>query len=242
MAQPFESVREELLRAGVAPRHARRYVVELREHLADLTARECSAGLDAKAAGERARAVLGTDAELVREMIRQAPRSLTARAPWVIFTLFPSVLLLTAVAGIAYAMMRLLGPVHDAWPGGVPNSYNGAIAAASIVTNYLLGPAVAAGSIALALRQRVSSPWVWVGLGLIALFSGSLGFHMNIYPSQGSNPGGAAFSMGPIVIVNGQADAAATLAVVAMRAVVLYAAATIAYRTLQTRLKRSPNT
>jgi hypothetical protein len=39
MHQPFESVRELLLRAGIAPRHARRYVTELREHLADLATR-----------------------------------------------------------------------------------------------------------------------------------------------------------------------------------------------------------
>jgi hypothetical protein len=236
MAQPFESVREELLRAGIAPRHARRYVVELREHLADVTARECGAGLDAEAAGARARAVLGTDAQLVREMLRKAPRSLAARAPWVVFTLLPAVLLLAAVSAITYATMRLLGPVHAAWPGGVPNSYNAVIAVAMVVTNYLLGPAAAAASIALALRQRVSSLWVWVGLGLIALFSGMLGIHMNIYPPQGSNPGGAAFSLAPIVIVNGRADGAATLAMVGTRAVVLYAAATFAYRTLQTRL------
>lgn len=40
MPLPFEAVRERLLRAGVTPRYANRYVTELREHLADLTERE----------------------------------------------------------------------------------------------------------------------------------------------------------------------------------------------------------
>jgi hypothetical protein len=235
MALPLENVREELLRAGIAPRHAGRYVTELREHLVDLTERECSAGLDVHAAGERARAVLGSDALLVREMISTAPRSLTARIPWVVFVLVPAIVLLSAVGTIDYSMKQLLDPVQAAWPGGVPNTYTGLIAVTSFITNYLVGPLIAAGSIAFALRQRASSPWVWVGLGLIALFSALLGFHMNIYPPHGAEPGGAVFSAVPVVVVDGRANAAATLTMVVTRAVVLYALATLAYRTLQVR-------
>jgi hypothetical protein len=40
MSLPFETVREQLLRARVTPRYANRYVTELREHLADLIERE----------------------------------------------------------------------------------------------------------------------------------------------------------------------------------------------------------
>ena len=57
MSQQFEHVREQLLRAGISPRHVRRYVIELREHLADLSARERDAGHDTPTATERARAV-----------------------------------------------------------------------------------------------------------------------------------------------------------------------------------------
>jgi hypothetical protein len=236
MPLPFESVREQLLRAGVAPQRAKRYVIELREHLADLTARERNAGLDPAAAITRARTLLGTDAQLAQAMIDKTPRSLAARAPWAVFALVPVVVLLSVVWAVATVMMRLLGPLHSAWPGGVPDTYRGLIAAVSVVASYLLGPAIAGGCIALALRQRLTSRWVWVGLGFIALFGGLLGFHMNIVPPHGGRAGGAVFSAVPSVFVDGRMNAAATLSMVALRAGVLFAIAALAYRNLRRRL------
>ena len=71
----FENVREQLLLAGIAPRHARRYVTELREHLADLVAQERATGLEVAPAEERARSLLGSDAQLAEAMIRTSRRS-----------------------------------------------------------------------------------------------------------------------------------------------------------------------
>jgi hypothetical protein len=237
MSLPFESVRDQLLRAGIAPRHVRRYIVELREHLADLTARERDAGLDAGTAAERARALLGTDDQLVQSMIDRAPRSLAARAPWAVFSVLPTVLLVAVLAAIAGSMVHLLGPVHAAWPGGVPNTYNGIISGASFAADYLLGPVIAAGCIAVALRQRLSSRWIWIGIGLIALISGMFGFYMNILPPRGGFPGGAVFSALPTVIVDGHVSTLATLALVSLRAGVLFSVAAIALRTLRGRVE-----
>lgn len=236
MSLPFESVREQLLRAGIAPREVRRYVIELQEHLADLTARERSAGLDAGGAAERARALLGSDAQLVQSMIEKAPRSLTARRPWAVFAVLPVVLLLAVLVAIATSMMHLLGPVHAAWPGGIPNTYNGVISGTSLVADYLLGPVFAGGCIALALRQRLSSRWVWIGMGLIALLSGLFGFYMHIQPPQGGFPGGAVFSALPAVMVDGRVSPLATLALVALRAGVLFTLGAIALRIMRARL------
>jgi hypothetical protein len=233
MPLPFESVREQLLRAGIAPRHATRYVTELREHLADLTTRERSPGLDAKAAGERARALLGTDAQLAQTMIDKTPRSLASRAPWAMFALVPVIALIAMVGAIGYAMFQVLTPAHLSWPGGVPNTYTSLIAVTSFVANYLLGPAIAAGCIALALRQRMSSTWVWIGLTFIALLSGLLGFHMNTLPSGAV----ATFSVAPAVVANGRVSF--DVAMVGARAVVLFMIAAVAYRTLKTRLNRA---
>ena len=232
MPLPFESVREKLLRAGIAPSEATRYVVELREHLVDLTARERSTGLDEKTAGERARAMLGTDAQLAQTMIDKTPRSLASRAPWAMFALLPVVALIATLGAIVYVMFQVLTPAHLTWPGGVPNTYTGLIAVTSFVANYLLGPAIAAGCIALALRQRMSSSWVWIGLTLIALLTGLLGFHMNLLPTGAV----ATFSVAPAVVVNGRASL--DVAMVGVRAVVLFAVAAVAYRTLRTRLSR----
>jgi hypothetical protein len=126
--------------------------------------------------------------------------------------------------------------VEAAWPGGVPNTYVGTIAATGFFTNYLLGPAIAGTCIFIALRQRLSSPWVWIGLGVIALASNLFGFHMNVLPHLGGSPGGPTFSAIPVVRVNGHVSAAATLSLVAMRATVLFALAAVAFHALRRRI------
>jgi hypothetical protein len=228
-------VREQLLRAGIAPRHVSRYVDELGEHLADLTERELRGGLDAKAAAERARELLGSDAQLVQAMIDKTPRSLAARAPWAAFALLPMVALLVAIAAIDLSMMHVLTPAHAGWPGGIPNTYNGLITTVSFTTSYLLGPLFVAASVVLALRQRLASGWVWIGLGLIAVFSALFGFYMNILPAIGGRPSGAVFSAVPNVIVNGRFSGAATLSLVAERAAVLFAISAVAFGSLRSR-------
>jgi hypothetical protein len=228
MLLPFENVREQLLRAGIAPRHAGRYVTELREHLADLTARQRTDGHSAKEAAERARALLGTDTELAEEMIaRGAPRSLTARAPWAVFALLPVVAIFLLITAIGYVMLRIiLLPVHALNP--LPSGgYQTLVMGVSFVASYLVGPVFAAGCIALALRQRLSSNWVWVGLALVAMVSAFLGFY---------SPPGAPYTLVPVVHVNGHISAAATFAVVGARALVLFTLAAMAYHTLRTRL------
>ena len=236
MSLPLENVRDQLLRAGIPPRFAGRYVVELREHLADLTERECKAGLDAAAASERARELLGTDTQLTQAMIDTAPRALAARAPWAVFALLPLVALVAVIAAIVAFMFRLLEPVQATWPGGVPNTYVGLISAASFVTSYLLGPAIAAVCIFISLRQRRSSPWVWIGVGLIAVVSNLVGFHMTVQPPSGGYPGGAVFSVIAAVWVDGHVSAAATWSLVAMRATVLFAIAAFAFHCLRSRI------
>ncbi len=239
MSQPFEKVREDLLRAGIAPRHVRRYVIELREHLADLTERERKAGLDAAAASQRARELVGTDSQLTQAMLQKAPRALAARAPWAVFGLLPLVALIAVVAAIDYSMFRLLTPVNVPAQGGVPATYLGVIAAVSFITSYLLGPAIAAGCLFISLRQRVASLWLWIGVAVVALASNLFGFHMNVQAPIAGHPGGTSFSALPVVYVDGHVSAAATLAMVALRAVILFVIAAVAYRALRARFTSS---
>ncbi len=240
MPRSLESVREQLLRAGIAPRHVNRYVVELREHLADLTERERKTGLDTRAASERASELLGSDAQLVQAMMAKTPRSLAVRAPWAVFTLLPVIALLLAIAMIDIAMYHLLAPTPGAGPGAVANTFGGLIAAVSFATAYLLGPLLVAGCIALALRQRLSSSWVWIGLALIAVFSGLFGFYVHVLPAVNGNPQGTAYGALPIVVVDGRVSGAATLSWVAARALVLFGVAALAFSSLRTRLGSHP--
>lgn len=232
---PFENVRERLLRAGIPPGHARRYVAELREHLADLEAQERASGLDARQAEASARALVGSDAQLAQAMIDKAPRSLAARAPWSVFTVLPVLLLIGVVYVTGHSMFRLLSPIQGLAPADMPAGYANLIAAVSFFTSYLVGPLLVAGCITAALRQRLSSAWVWVGLALIALLSGPFGFHMNFVPYAGGGQGRTLFSAIGVVYQDGRVDPAATLGLAAMRAAILFVAAAIAWRALQAR-------
>src|SRR4051794_3511287 len=82
MSKPFDALRARLLTAGVAPRHIRRYLAELDDHLHDLRSHE---GNEAAALAR-----LGGVEALARDMIgRPEFRSWTARAPWAMFLLAP---------------------------------------------------------------------------------------------------------------------------------------------------------
>ena len=116
----FEGLRELLLKGGVAPRHVRRYLAELSQHLDDLTEKQRAQGYDDEDAALRARALLGEDRELAAAMLEQKSlRSLPARAPWLIFGVLPP------VAGIAaaFALIAPLGAdrqlLHMVAKGGI---------------------------------------------------------------------------------------------------------------------------
>src|ERR1700744_1619828 len=86
----FEALHEILLKGGVAPRHVRRYLAELTEHLDDLTEKQRAQGYDGEDAHLRPRALLGEDSELAAAMLEQKSlRSIPARAPWLVFGLLP---------------------------------------------------------------------------------------------------------------------------------------------------------
>jgi hypothetical protein len=105
MAKPFHELRERLLRAGVAPRHVRRYLRELSDHLADLTAEEVSAGHSRTEAESAALQRLGTMDDLARAMTSQRQfQSWSARAPWAAFGVAP----LLVLAGTYYLALFIL--------------------------------------------------------------------------------------------------------------------------------------
>lgn len=83
-----------MLRAGVAPRHVRRYLAELADHLADLKAEEERAGRDQTDAESAALIRLGGIEELARAMTeRRQLQSWCVRAPWAVFGVAPLFLL-----------------------------------------------------------------------------------------------------------------------------------------------------
>src|SRR5215467_6294321 len=195
MQEPFSELRERLLDAGVAPRHVRRYVKELREHLADLTAEEAHAGSARAEAEMRAMARLGSVDDLAKAMIGQRQfRSWCTKAPWAVFSVAPVLWLAAAyivaclvlVPGwklflqtAATPFVRIPGPVY-----GLENIYfqTGRMIffGAPIVIGWAIGLVAA--------RQRTKSTWPFIGLGLVAVISSSA--QVQAYRSPVTSSGG----------------------------------------------------
>jgi hypothetical protein len=160
--EPFEHLRETLLQGGVAPRHVRRYLAELREHLQDLTTQQQAAGHDPQDAVLRARALLGSDGELAAAMLEQKQfRSLAARAPWAVFLLLPP---LTAIAigmvligslvalGAYYDLIGLHAPPPPPWFQALATNV-------VAIANLAMMPLAATWFTAIAARQRLKLAW-----------------------------------------------------------------------------------
>src|SRR5438034_5858552 len=97
MPKPFHELRERLLRSGVAPRHVKRYLKELADHLADLQAEEERAGRSRADAESAALVRLGGTDALAKAMIEQRQlQSWSVGAPWAIFVCAPILLLAAA--------------------------------------------------------------------------------------------------------------------------------------------------
>jgi hypothetical protein len=181
MAMPFNELRERLLRAGVAPRHVRRYLTELADHLADLRAEEERAGRSQADAESAAVIRLGGVDDLTKAMIGQRQfQSWCDRAPWAMFGLAPLFLLagsyLVALF-ILWSGWKIFLPGADTPFGariyGFANFYFGVGRLIYYSAPILIGWGIGI----IAARQRFKAVWPTVGLVLIALIGGTAQVH-----------------------------------------------------------------
>ncbi len=173
MPKQFRELRERLLRAGIAPRHVRRYVTELEEHLADLRTEEEAAGRSVTEAEAAALARLGKVEELARTMLeRPELRSWTARAPWAAVGLVPM-----AALGCAWAVALWI--LWSGWKWFLAGAATPFGMRAHGFAAYYFGmgrmlyywaPFLAGwGLVVLAGRQRLKAAWPLVTLALLSL-------------------------------------------------------------------------
>lgn len=178
MSRPFHELREQLLRAGVAPRHARRYLNELADHLADLKVEEERAGRSRTDAESAALTRLGGINDLTKAMTEQRQfHSWSVRAPWAMFSLTPLFLLagsyLIAIIILWSGWMMFLPgadtPFGNIRVHGFANLY---FQAGKMI--YFCAPIFVGWGIGLiAARQRLKTIWLPFGLVLIALIGGT---------------------------------------------------------------------
>src|SRR5690242_16251615 len=117
MPPTFDTLSERLLRAGVDPAHVRRYVGELRDHLADLVAEETAAGKPDPQAAALAR--LG-DVETLAQAMQQRRelRSLSARAPFAVYVLAPAAMVFVCTA-LAVGLIVAVCNLYRGEPGSL---------------------------------------------------------------------------------------------------------------------------
>lgn len=211
MPKFFSELRERLLRAGVAPRHVRRYLNELRDHYADLKAEEMRAGRGAADAESAALARLGGLDDLARAMVEQRQfQSWCARAPWVLFGLTPLALLAlawTVALFILWSGWQMFLPGADT-PFGVHPGPHRLFELSNIYFQagkmiYFYAPIVIGWGVAIvAARQRLRAVWPVAGMALIALAGAAL----QVQVRRPDVPGGAGhvsmgFASGPALQV-----------------------------------------
>lgn len=171
----FNELRECLLRAGVAPRHVRRYLAELADHFADLKSEEERAGLNPPEAESAALARLGSMDDLARAMINQRQlKSWCARSPWVMFGFAPLIFL----AGAYFAACLYLWCGWMIFKPGADTPFGGSAGTMYSFSNiyfqlgkyyYISAPVFVGWAIALlAARQRLKAMWPAFALILVA--------------------------------------------------------------------------
>ena len=166
----FGDLRETLLRGGVAPRHVRRYLAELGEHLDDLTRDQHEIGYDNEDAAMRARARLGSDDELAAAMLAQRQfRSWTARAPWAVFLILPPIAAL-AFATLVIGSLALVGKYFGFMPlseHSAPLWFQTLAANLWAVANLAAKALAAILFVAIAARQRLKLIWPFIASMLL---------------------------------------------------------------------------
>ncbi len=223
MAKPFHELQERLLRAGVAPRHVRRYLAELADHLADLTAEEKRAGRSREEAESSALARLGSMEDLAKAMTGQRQfQAWCVRAQWAFFSFGPLFYLAgawMAAIFILWSGWRMFLPERDTPFGvrefGFANLYFQLGRAIYFTAPFFVGW----GIVLIAARQRLKALWPPVGLLLNAWLSGTA----QIHASRTGVPGGLghismSFALGtaPMQVTGGLVHVLVILALTAL--------------------------
>lgn len=210
MAKPFHELRERLLRAGVAPRHVRRYLGELDDHLADLRAEEGRAGRSQADAEAAALTRLGSVDELAEKMIEKRQfQAWSARAAWAMFGFVP-------VALLAFAWFVALLILWSGWQIFLPGAVTPFVGQPGSIFRleniyfqtgrmiYFGAPFFIGWGIGLmAARQRLKMYWPALSLILVAGFAATAQVHAN----RPATAGGA----GHVVLGFGIQDASAVI-------------------------------
>ncbi|MDO5643844.1 MAG: permease prefix domain 1-containing protein [Paracoccus sp. (in: a-proteobacteria)] len=215
MPDALHELRERLLRAGVRPGTANRYVAELRDHLDDLVAEAISDVLPDAEARSRALQRLGGIDALARPMeMDRRFHSWAGRAPWAVFVLIP------ALAYMAMVVSIVIGLIFATEPGFAPDWLTPVFDTAQYLAGRLI-PVLGAWLLAgIAMRQRSRLFWPIAGVAILVFLSASVQLSFTVPVSGQSGVIGAGLALPSIPHMLAMI-LLATLPVLWMRATIL---------------------
>ena len=195
---------EQLVQGGIAPKRARRLLLEFKQHHADIVRERRELGESEEAAQGAALERLGQAQDLVTRSLAQPElRSFSARKPWAAYgvaPLFAFAALLAATVAALFGFVTLYSHFGN-WNGASLSSQRIAAAAAFWV---LWGtPLLATAGIALlAAGRRQALLWPLVGIALVSFVSSLLNFHVGlpVGTDKGNLSGGIGISSDPAVL------------------------------------------
>ncbi len=181
--QQLESLGERLLRSGIAPRHVRRYLRELRDHYDDAVQGELRKGVSRATAEEAAATRVGDPDHLVESALaRPELLSWSRRWPCAVYIVAPLLLFPAAFVATILAMVGLAQIVLPQTELPFPTPLLEILKAIRLLNLYVLPVIAASGFALLAKRRGVSRAWAWASITLIT-FVGALP-NLDVYAHQ----------------------------------------------------------
>jgi hypothetical protein len=183
MREPdFHSLRERLLRGGVAPKHVRRTIAELRDHHTDLFSEAFSGGCSFENAEREASIRLGDEDSLAAEILaRPELRSWTHRWPWIAYCVTPTFLLgfafvaLPLLLGSSDAVRTDQGTFSDRW--GSPAAVWSVSGVIRLFYSFGLPVLLAGACCFVAGQRRVAPRWPLIGVIIASIVGGAIQFN-----------------------------------------------------------------
>ena len=191
----FNRMKFNLISGGLAPRHARRAITEIHQHLDELREQGIHEGLSAEQALAQARHALGSEADLTSQFLsRPELKSWPSRYPKLLFILTPllSYLLLSLTMLVTYIYLAgfIDRPADLVIPGYTYQIGNVILAFCC----YLFAPLLALASFITARRYLLPMAWPLVGAVLLTILGA--GFIFQITPADANNLGSIGVSWG----------------------------------------------
>ncbi|NJO13359.1 MAG: hypothetical protein HC872_07750, partial [Gammaproteobacteria bacterium] len=172
----FAAIRERLLLAGVAPRHARRAWLELTDHFDDLVMELQARGVPRQAAETEAIARLNPDALVAAAVARPELHSWVRRWPLISCTAFPLGMYMACMVGSIALLVGTLTVIDDNLGVTLTGSHELQRFAALFLQGIVwAAPVFAAGTFcSLMLARRTPIAWTVLGAALVSLLGATL--------------------------------------------------------------------